>query len=106
MAATVTMVTANVNEAFVLANDDQFAHLRKTVLKLVEASESNVHEALLFIQTNWSASIKEKEEVDRGLDLLLYVYRDIVALKAGLESDTSIPRSKRIFRRACNEDDV
>ena len=39
MAATVTMVTADLEEAFQLANDDQFAHMRKTVLKLVEASD-------------------------------------------------------------------
>ena len=106
MAATVTMVTATVSEAFALANDDQFAQMRKTVLKLIEASDSNVHEALLFIQTNWLQVFKEKEEVDRGLDLLLYAYRDIVAYKAGLGRSASISRSKRVVRRTCKEDDV
>ena len=53
MAATVTMVTADIGQAKLLAEDDQFAHMRKTVLKLIEASDRNVHEALLFIQSEW-----------------------------------------------------
>jgi DNA polymerase III subunit delta' len=91
MAATVTMVTADPEEAFQLAKDDQFAHMRKTVLKLVEASNQHVHEALLFIQSEWSTLFKEKEEAERGLDLLLYAYRDIVAFKAGLQSVPAFP---------------
>ena len=97
MAATVTMITATVSEAFALANDDQFAQMRKTVLKLIEASDSNVHEALLFIQTNWLQVFKEKEEVGRGLDLLLYAYRDIVAYKAGLGTASAFPDQKDLF---------
>ena len=91
MAATVTMVTADPEEAFQLANDDQFAHMRKTVLKLVEASDLHVQEALLFIQSDWTVLFKEKEETERGLDLLLYAYRDIVAYKAGLQSVPAFP---------------
>ena len=98
MASTVTMVTGNASEALILANDDQFANLRKTVLKLVEASENNIHEALLFIQTNWLPAFKEKEEVDLGLDLLLYVYQDIVALKAELKSELTFPDQKEYFK--------
>ncbi|AOV06329.1 DNA polymerase III subunit delta' [Sporosarcina ureilytica] len=86
MAATVTMLTANIDEALQLAQDDEFAHMRKTVLKLVEASDQNIHEALLYIQSTWSQVFKEREETDRGLDLLLYAYRDVVALKAELNS--------------------
>lgn len=98
MAATVTMATADSEEAFQLANDDQFALMRKTVLKLVEASDSNVQEALLFIQSDWSPLFKEKEETERGLDLLLYAYRDIVAFKAGLESVPAFPDLQEFLR--------
>ena len=97
MAATATMVTATVSEAFELASGDQFANIRKTVLKLVEASNSSVQDALLFIQTDWIQVLKEKEEVDRGLDLLLYVYRDIVAIKAGLNTTPAYPDQKELF---------
>ncbi|MHA6260499.1 DNA polymerase III subunit delta' [Sporosarcina sp. CAU 1771] len=97
MAATVTMITANLSESLELANDEQFANFRKTVLKLVEASNVNIHEALLFIQTDWLHVFKEKEEVDRGLDLLLYAYRDIVAIKAGLTSILTFPDQKEFY---------
>ena len=97
MAATVTMITANVDEAFQLAQDDAFAHMRKTVLKLVEASDQNVHEALLFIQSNWSQVFKEREETDRGLDLLLYAYRDVAASKAELQSMPAYPDQQEFF---------
>ncbi|WP_342515182.1 DNA polymerase III subunit delta' [Sporosarcina sp. FSL K6-1522] len=97
MAATVTMVTADPDEAFRLAGDDQFAHMRKTVLKLVEASDLHVHEALLFIQSEWSPLFKEKEEAERGLDLLLYAYRDIVASKAGLQATPTFPDQQQFF---------
>lgn len=97
MAATVTMVTADPEEAFRLAGDDQFAHMRKTVLKLIGASDRHVHEALLFIQSEWSPLFKEKEEAERGLDLLLYAYRDVVASKAGLQSPPAFPDQQEFF---------
>ncbi len=98
MAATVSMITANVEEAFQLAQDDAFALMRKTVLKLVEASDQNVQEALLFIQSHWSQVFKEREETDRGLDLLLYVYRDIAASKAELQSMPAYPDQAEFFK--------
>lgn len=97
MAATVTMLTGNVDEAFQLAQDDGFAEMRKTVLKLVEASDQNVHEALLYIQSTWSQVFKEREETDRGLDLLLYAYRDVVAFKAKLKALPAYPDQSDFF---------
>ena len=97
MAATVTMVTADIEEALQLAEVDEFAQMRKTVLKLVEASDHNIHEALLFIQAEWSQTFKEKEETERGLDLLLYAYRDIAASKAGLQSAPAYPDELEFF---------
>ncbi|MER2089358.1 MAG: DNA polymerase III subunit delta' [Sporosarcina sp.] len=98
MAATVSMVTANVDEAFRLAGDDQFAQMRKTVVKLVEASDRHVHEALLFIQSEWVPLFKEKEEAESGLDLLLYAYRDVVASKADLQSTAAFPDQHELFK--------
>lgn len=97
MAATVTMLSANVEEAFALAQDEEFAQKRKTVLKLVEALDQNVYEALLYIQSTWLQVFKEKDDVDQGLDLLLYAYRDIVALKADLTSALTYPDERSSF---------
>ncbi|ARK24940.1 DNA polymerase III subunit delta' [Sporosarcina sp. P37] len=92
MAATVTMMTANVEAAFDMAQEDSFVQRRKLVLKLVEAIEQrSPGEALLFIQTDWMPVMKEKSDCEQGLDLLLFAYRDIVAVKAGLQSTIAYP---------------
>ncbi|SOC44687.1 DNA polymerase III subunit delta' [Ureibacillus acetophenoni] len=86
MASTVSHVTNDIDTAILLANDEQFAHVRKTVLKLVEAVKKNIHEALFLVYEDWIPSLKEKSEIEQALDLLLFAYRDIVAVKADLKS--------------------
>lgn len=91
MAATVSMVTNDVEESLELAKDEQFAQVRKTVLKLVEAVESNVNEAMLIVHEEWLPVLKEKEETERALDLLLFSYRDLVAVKANSDAAYTFP---------------
>ena len=91
MAATVSMVTNDLEESLRLAKDDQFAQVRKTVLKLVEAIETNVHEAMLTVHEDWLPLLKEKEETEQALDLLLFAYRDLVAVKANSNATYTYP---------------
>ncbi|MET3576208.1 DNA polymerase-3 subunit delta' [Bhargavaea ullalensis] len=99
MASTATMVTAGPEEAMELAGGEQFGQARKTVLKLVEASEKNIQEALLFIGTDWGPVFKEKEETELGLDLLLFAYRDIAAVKAGLGNALAYPDQRELWEQ-------
>ncbi|MET1012925.1 MAG: DNA polymerase III subunit delta' [Paenisporosarcina sp.] len=99
MAATVSMVTNDNEEAFALAKDDQFAQVRKTVLKLVEVAETNVHEAMLCVQEDWLPMFKEKEETELGLDLLLFAYRDLVAVKANPEAACTYPDFMHFYQQ-------
>ena len=91
MAATVSMMTSDLEEAFSLAKDDAFALSRKTVLKLVEATFKNVHEAMLVVHEDWLPLFKEREQVEMALDLLLFAFRDIVAVKANPEAMCTYP---------------
>jgi DNA polymerase III subunit delta' len=91
MAATVSMITNDLEESLRLAKDDQFAQVRKTVLKLVEAVETNVHEAMLTVHEDWLPLLKEKEETEQALDLLLFAYRDLVAVKANSNATYTYP---------------
>lgn len=91
LAATVTALTADSNRASELAAEEQFVLLRKTVVKLVQAIDHHVTDALMQIQTEWGPFLKEKEDTEMGLDLLLYMYRDIVAKKAGLSAIPAYP---------------
>ena len=98
MASTVSMVTNELETAITLANKEQFAHARKTVLKLVETVRNNVHEALLLVHEDWLPSFKEKSEMEQALDLLLFAYRDIVAIKANPDAMCTYPDMLHIFK--------
>ena len=82
MASTVSRMTNQVEEALILAKDEQFGLARKSVIKLVEASEKSVQDALMCIHEDFGPLLKEKESAEQVLDLLLFAYRDIVAIKA------------------------
>ena len=91
MASTVSMVTNGLEAAKTLANDEQFAQMRKTVLKLVELIRKDVHEAMFVIHDEWLPNYKEKEDMELALDLLLFAYRDIMAIKANPQILTTYP---------------
>ncbi|MFJ7953712.1 DNA polymerase III subunit delta' [Lysinibacillus sp. NPDC096418] len=100
MASTVSMLTNELETAVFLANDEQFAQARKTVLKLVEAIRKNVHEAMLVVHEEWLPQFKEKGEMEQALDLLLFAYRDIVAIKANPEAACTYPDMLQTFKEA------
>ncbi|MCH7323899.1 DNA polymerase III subunit delta' [Solibacillus sp. MA9] len=97
MAATLSMVTNDIDIAFELSKDEQFLLARKTVLKLVEIVHQNVHEALLFVHDEWLPLFKEKEAMEQALDLLLFAYRDMVAIKANRNSTCTYPDMHQRF---------
>lgn len=82
MASTVSKMTNQVEEAINLAKDEHFGLARKSVLKLMEASNKSVQDALMCIHEDFGPLLKEKEQAEQALDLLLFAYRDIVAIKA------------------------
>ena len=98
LASTVSRLTNELETAIFLANDDGFAQARKTVLKLVEAIRKNVHEAMLLVHEEWLPLFKEKGEMEQALDLLLFAYRDIVAIKANPEAACTYPDMLQTFK--------
>ncbi len=99
MAATVSMLTQSQSEAHRLSEEESFAEERKLVLKLVETVGVNVHEALLLVQSDWLPLFKEKEDAERGLDMLLFAYRDIASVKAGLETARTYPDMEETWKQ-------
>ncbi|CAM5198234.1 DNA polymerase III subunit delta' OS=Ureibacillus acetophenoni OX=614649 GN=SAMN05877842_1237 PE=4 SV=1 [Ureibacillus acetophenoni] len=97
MSATVSLVTNHLETAISLAKDEQFAHARKTVLKLVEAVKRNIHEALFIVYDEW-LHLKRGSQIELALDLLLFAYRDIVAVKADSKSVLVYPEMVSSFR--------
>jgi DNA polymerase III subunit delta' len=76
-------LTNNVEEALVLNGDDWFAQARKIVVKLFEVLKKNSLEAMVSLQENWYVHFKEKDQLDRGLDLLLLIFKDLLYIQLG-----------------------
>ncbi|WLR55109.1 DNA polymerase III subunit delta' [Mesobacillus subterraneus] len=76
-------LTNNLEEALEISNDDWFAQAQKIVLKLYEVLKKNSLEAMVALQENWFMHFKEKEQIDRGLDLLLLIFKDLLYIQLG-----------------------
>jgi DNA polymerase III subunit delta' len=74
-------LTNSLDEAYELNVDDWFAQAQKIVLKLYEVLKKNPLEAMVAIQGDWSQHFKEKEQINRGLDLLLLIFKDLLYIQ-------------------------
>lgn len=83
MAPLVAQLTNNLEEALEISHNDWFAQAQKIVLKLYEVLKKNSLEAMVTLQENWFTHFKEKEQIDRGLDLLLLIFKDLLYIQLG-----------------------
>jgi DNA polymerase-3 subunit delta' len=74
-------LTNNPDEAIALNVDDWFAQAQKIVLKLYEVLKKNSLDAMVQLQGEWHQHFKEKEQIDRGLDLLLLIFKDLLYIQ-------------------------
>ncbi|SDN11700.1 DNA polymerase III subunit delta' [Sediminibacillus halophilus] len=74
----ISALTNNITEALEIGHDDWFANARKIVVQLTEVLQSKPEEAMLFINNQWMPHFKERQQMQRGLDLLLLWFKDIV----------------------------
>ncbi|SDC56183.1 DNA polymerase III, delta prime subunit [Pelagirhabdus alkalitolerans] len=75
-----SIVTNDLTKARELDQDEWFAQARKLVVQLMSILRANQDEALLFIEKNWLDHFKDRDQLDRGLDLLLLWFKDIIYL--------------------------
>ncbi|KAB2489596.1 DNA polymerase III subunit delta' [Priestia endophytica] len=78
-------LTNSLEEALQLNEDEWFGLARKLVIKLNETLVTRPEQALFFIQEQWISHFKDKEQYEKGLHLLLLLYRDLVQLQADNE---------------------
>lgn len=76
-----SQLTNRFDEAREISFDDWFAQAQRKVLKLYEVLSQNYMKGLLYLQEEWLDHFKEKEQIDRGLDLLLLVYKDLLYIQ-------------------------
>ncbi|MFJ5717985.1 DNA polymerase III subunit delta' [Neobacillus sp. NPDC093127] len=74
-------LTNNIEEALQLNVDEWFAQAQKIVLKLYEVLEKNSLEAMVTLQQEWFQHFKEKEQLHRGLELFLLIFKDLLYIQ-------------------------
>ena len=79
----IAQLTNNLDEALALNEDDWFAQAQRIVVKLYEVLKKNPLEAMVTLQEEWFLHFKDKEQVDRGLDLLLLIFKDLLYIQIG-----------------------
>lgn len=94
-------LTNNLEEAILWNQDDWFAQSRKKVLQLIDTYTSNSADVFLFIHKHWMPHFKERVEQERGLDLLLIAFKDILYYHIGnKKSLVFFSLDNAIFKRA------
>lgn len=78
-------LTNSLDEAYQLNVDDWFAQAQKIVLKLYEVLKKNPLEAMVMLHGDWISHFKEKEQIHRGLDLLLLIFKDLLYIQIDKE---------------------
>ncbi|CAM3965952.1 DNA polymerase III subunit delta' [Mesobacillus zeae] len=83
MSRVLAQLTNNLEEALELSRDDWFAQAQKIVVKLYEVLKKKPLEAMVMLQEDWFPHFKEKAQIDRGLDLLLLIFKDLLYIQLG-----------------------
>ncbi|WP_077623877.1 DNA polymerase III subunit delta' [Sediminibacillus massiliensis] len=81
----ISALTNNITEAMEINSDEWFAMARRIVVQLVEVLQTNPDESMLFINNQWMPHFKDREQLQRGLDLLALWFKDIVYNYVGNE---------------------
>ncbi|MFD1066939.1 DNA polymerase III subunit delta' [Oceanobacillus locisalsi] len=71
-------LTNSMTEALELAQDDWFAGARKIVIQWVEMYTTQPEDIYTFVHQNWIPHFKDREGQERGLDLLILGFKDIL----------------------------
>jgi DNA polymerase III subunit delta' len=91
MASLVVNLTNNYQEALELSCDEWFAQARAIVLKLYEVLRKSPFQAMVKLQEDFYVHFKEKHQIDRALDLLLLIYKDLLYIQLEKKDQAAYP---------------
>ncbi|WP_332893450.1 DNA polymerase III subunit delta' [Lottiidibacillus patelloidae] len=78
-------LTSDFQEAKDISSDEWFAEGRNKVLKLTEDLFQKPEQAFIFLQERFLSHFSEKEQLEKGLSLLLLWFKDLLYLQLGQE---------------------
>src|SRR5699024_6756473 len=76
-------LTSDPGEAETLCRNEWFARARRVVIQLIETLRNHPHQTLLVLEDEWHAHFRDKVQLERGLDFLLFWYRDVLHVQLG-----------------------
>ncbi|MBM7543138.1 DNA polymerase III subunit delta' [Amphibacillus cookii] len=74
------VLTNNLEAAKALDQDEWFAQARKLVVQLISTLQTKQDETLWFIQKQWMDHFSNRDQLEMGLDLLMYWFKDLIYL--------------------------
>lgn len=92
-------LTNNLDEALELNNDEWFAQAQKIVVKLYEVLKKSSLEAMVYLQEEWILHFKDKEQMDRGLDLLLLIFKDLLYIQFGKQGQAVFVSEAKVLEQ-------
>ncbi len=92
-------LTNNLDEALELNNDEWFAQAQKIVVKLYEVLKKSSLEAMVYLQEEWILHFKDKEQMDRGLDLLLLIFKDLLYIQFGKQGQAVFVSEAKLLEK-------
>lgn len=78
-------LTKDLSEAINLSEDKWFAQARKLMVQLMHTYIKSNQDLFLFIHEKWLPHFKDKEQLERGLDLLIVAFKDVLYSHIGYE---------------------
>lgn len=74
----ISQLTTDLDEAFQLNEDKWFAEARRIMLQLIQIYITNPEHAYLFLHEHWLEHFQNRQNQERGLDLLIIAFKDII----------------------------
>lgn len=96
-------MTANLDEALAMTEEDWIAEARNKVIQLIDDLVTRPGYSLISLQDDWMPFFKEKSDVQQGIDLLTLWYRDLLRLKVDQpEEIVYVDQEDRLWKQAVN----
>lgn len=83
-------LTNNLDDAFQVAEDEWFVEARTLVIQLIETLTTRQEMIYLYLHNKWLPHFKERDEHERGLELLLLALRDILYYHIGKQDTLAL----------------
>lgn len=82
-ASLLSALTNSMDDAFLLAEDEWFMTARKIALQLVDVYLTRPADPYSFVHHKWIPHFKNREQHERGLDLVLLLFKDLLYHQIG-----------------------